>query len=192
MSAQYATSYDASPPAYDAPAGGNATSQDSGVLEQKYYRGIPGILKYCEMGFSLIAFICVAVSLPCALWPLTAGYFNFVTMLGLITSLFLYIFYLFKLRKRVFRCACCVHWPLVELNYYAVLMILLFFGDLFLSLHACQVSQQAGVAFGWFALVAYGVDTVYAALEFRKYRLSRSQSQQTETQFSSVTTSSRY
>lgn len=49
MSAQYATSYEASP-AYDAPAGGaTTTSQDSGVIDRSYYRGIPGILKYCEM-----------------------------------------------------------------------------------------------------------------------------------------------
>lgn len=191
MSAQYATSYEASP-AYDAPAGGAATtSPDSGVIDRSYYRGIPGILKYCEMGFCLIAFICVTASLTCSVWFTSSGYFNFITMAALITTLFLYIIFLFKLQKRVFRCA-CIHWPLVELCYYSVLSILLFFGDLFLSLHACLMSQQAGVAFGWFALIAYGVDLVFAALAFRKDRMGRSQSQQTETHFSSVTTSSRY
>lgn len=176
MSGQQTTNYDSS-------AENKAETTDSGVLDQRYYRGPLGILKFCEMGFSLIGFICVTASLVvCVPWVATTGYFNFITMAAFITTLILYVVLLFKLQRRVLTCA-CINWSIVMLSYYSGVVVLLFFGDLFLSLQECHIAHQVGVAFGWFALGAYIVDLVLAALAFRNERSSSGQSQQSENRY---------
>ena len=139
MSSQLASHMAQNPPTYDQAvyaadvAQQVETERESGVIDKKYVKGIPGLIKALEVvciiittnlslwimtdiifqGFSLIAFICVTVgAVVCVPYVATTGFFNFIAMAALVTTLFLYVILLLKLQQRIFRCDFC-KWPML-------------------------------------------------------------------------------
>ena len=61
----------------------------------------------------MIAFICVVVSpYMCGLANATTNYFKFCSMSAFSTALILWVFGLFRIHQRIFRCA-CMNWPFI-------------------------------------------------------------------------------
>ncbi|ELU08641.1 hypothetical protein CAPTEDRAFT_227878 [Capitella teleta] len=124
--------------------------------------------------FSLIAFMCVTIgAVVCVPYVATTGFFNFVAMAALLSTLCLYAILLFKVQERIFRCNCC-QWPLLEAGYYGVVLVLYFFAVLFLSLHGCVTSHKVGAAFGSFAVLVYAADGALALRRFLAWRREHS------------------
>jgi FlaA1/EpsC-like NDP-sugar epimerase len=166
-----------------------STSTSSGVIDLQYVRGIPGLIKLIQVIFALLAFLLVVTS-PwfCVSLPGANGFFDFATMFCVVTTVILYLMLLFKLPTRVLRCK-CIFWPVIELVYYIVAIIVLLIADVILSAVACTDQLKAGVAFGWFALGAYIVDLIFAIRTFLK---ARSSSTHHETTMATTTTATRY
>ncbi|KAI0238470.1 hypothetical protein LSAT2_010769 [Lamellibrachia satsuma] len=146
------------------------------LMDVRYIKGIPGLLKALEAGLSLIAYICVETSIQCISGITTYGFFKFVTIMALITTLILWAILLLRIHTRVLKCN-CIDWPFIEICYYSFVMVLYFFADVFLGIHACTVGHKAGDAFGWFAWIAFAVDFFFA---FRTWRYMRKNPRQTE------------
>ncbi|KAK2146304.1 hypothetical protein NP493_3699g00002 [Ridgeia piscesae] len=147
---------------------GGRTSKVFGLLDMRYLKGIPGLLKAFEavshviqhrrivveglrpcvvgestMGLSLIGYICVETSIQCLSGITTYGFFKFVTLLALITTLILWAVLLLQIHTRILKCD-CFDWPFIEICYYGFIIVLYFFADVFLGIHACTIGHKAG------------------------------------------------
>ncbi|KAK2192796.1 hypothetical protein NP493_22g01005 [Ridgeia piscesae] len=148
---------------------GGRTSKVFGLLDMRYLKGIPGLLKAFEAGLSLIGYICVETSIQCLSGITTYGFFKFVTLLALITTLILWAVLLLQIHTRILKCD-CFDWPFIEICYYGFIIVLYFFADVFLGIHACTIGHKAGDAFGWFAWVAFCIDFLFCFYHWRQER----------------------
>ena len=64
---------------------------------------------------SLIAYICVELE-ACTGWATTYGYFKFISIAAMVTTLVLWVLLLFKVPQRILRCD-CVRWPFPVIKY---------------------------------------------------------------------------
>lgn len=64
----------------------------------------------CRQVCSLIAYICVEVEACSSTWTATYGYFKFISIAAMLTTLILWVMLLLKVPQRILRCD-CVRWP---------------------------------------------------------------------------------
>jgi len=169
MATDYNKSYSAETTVEYSETRTTTTATTTGVLDRQYIRGIPVVLKALEVVFGLLGFLLVISFIGlCVKLPGANGFFDFATMFCVVTTVVLYLFRLFQLQIRCFSCCSCIVWPLYELVYYIVCIVLLLIADIILSAVACANQLKAGVAFGWFALVVYIVDMIFAVRIYRQ------------------------
>ncbi|CAH1801177.1 unnamed protein product [Owenia fusiformis] len=150
-------------------AAAGAQEQASGmcscnVLDREFVKSIPGILKVVQMVLSLIGFICVTTGnkLICP-YGSAFGWYEFVSMGAFWSTFALYLLYLLKCQDRC--CACpWLNWNFIELIYLGIVIICWFIAAIVMAVQNCgQGGFQAGSAFGFFALAAYGANEYFVA-----------------------------
>ncbi|CAD5126111.1 DgyrCDS14283 [Dimorphilus gyrociliatus] len=134
-------------------------------MDRAYYRGIPAVTKAFEAILSLIAFILIMVAPSCVKTSITAGYFKFVTITAFILVCIVWLLFLCKLQRRIFRCT-CINWPFLMFAFYGIICVFYFFGDLILAVQACNGVEKASVAFGFLALFAFLFDFGFSVRDY--------------------------
>lgn len=152
------------------------TSSGPGTIGPRmdYIRTIPGILKIVEMVLDVIVFICSVIPW----WP-PEGWIGFVSMSALLTTLIIFLLYLFGVIHRL------PAWRvLLEFIYYCVFSVFYLIAAIVAASYAKYHSSIAACTFFAFAATAiYAVDTYF---QFRAWRTG--QAEMTTTQASTTTT----
>ncbi|XP_064611325.1 CKLF-like MARVEL transmembrane domain-containing protein 4 [Liolophura sinensis] len=136
------------------------------TIHVDYAKSIVGILKVVAIALSLLAFLCVTAGD----WRLCQSFgpprfFQFVTMSAFWATIFLYFIYLVGLDK-VIR---FINWQLTELIWCAVDGVLFLLSSAILAANTCYSgSMAAGAAFGFFVMVAFGLNGFLVFREFKE------------------------